>query len=219
MFSEVDNIVFPNSCEVIRIASQHHAFPIYKCGSSSLIESMQDHGWTFVDVKDISAISDPIKVFLRDPKERFLSGVNTYLQHLRQEFCEVDLNTALYFVNRYLFLNRHYAPQFFWLLNLARFSSSATQVIFLPMSDISNLTPRHSRAGISPPEANLVQAIEQFDKEKLELYFYLDQVLHDNIGQVWNLHSFLLQIKNTHPVLYNLIFQNTIDIVNVLPKT
>jgi hypothetical protein len=217
VFSELDSIIFPDGCEVIQVASQHFVFPIFKCGRSSLTESMQDKGWTFVPEAQIRNIAVPITVFLRDPRERFVSGVNTFVQHLRGD--DLDTHTVLYFVNRYLFLNRHYAPQFFWLLNLLRCTGPEVQVTLKPMSDIGQLTHRNSRAAVEPITMELLAQMQRFDWSKLELYFYLDQILMGHMNQTVKIVDLLEHIKKDHSELYDLIFKRTQDMVNALPKT
>ena len=217
MFSELDNIIFPDSCEVIKVTSQHYVFPIFKCGRSSLTESMVDKGWTFVPESDIKNISHPITVFLRDPKERFVSGVNTFLQHLQGE--NLDPHTVLYFVNRYMFLNRHYAPQFFWLLNLFRHAGPTALVTFRNMSDISQLTKIHSHADVEPITPDLLARIDSFNWSKLELYHYLDQILLDHIDKTIKIQDIITHVKTDHANLYKLVFAKTIELANVLPTT
>ena len=219
MFSEVDSTIFPDSCEVIQTASQQFVYPIFKCGRSSLTESMQFKNWQFMSEKDIRQITTPITVFVRNPRERFLSGVNTYIQHLSAEGNDLDQHTVLYFVNKYLFLNRHYAPQFFWLLNLARFVGVDAQVTLCDVADIAQLTPRHSHAGVEPLTDELTEKIESFNWSKLELYFYLDQLLLDHIGQTITISDLIKHVQTAHSELYELIFQKTLNIINVLPKT
>jgi hypothetical protein len=219
MFSEIDSIIFPDSCEVIQVTSQQFVYPIFKCGRSSLTISMESKGWTFIPKQDISKITTPIKIFLRDPQERFLSGVNTYLQHLSRDGNDLDQHTVLYFVNRYLFLNRHYAPQFFWLLNLAQFSRPDTLVTFSPIEEIKQLTDQHSRAKIDPITNELKEKIESFSWSKLELYLYLDQILIDHIGKTITIHDLIKHVQTNYNQLYELVFHPTLNIANVLPKT
>jgi hypothetical protein len=216
VFSEIDSIIFPDGCEVIKVTSQHYVFPIFKCGRSSLTESMADKGWTFVPTEDIKNISSPITVFLRDPKQRFISGVNTFVQHLQGD--HLDTHTVLYFVNRYLFLNRHYAPQFFWLLNLYRNVGPDACVTFRHIEDISQLTDVHSHADVEPITPELRNHMESFDWSKIELYFYLDQVLLNHINQTVRISDLVQHIKTDHAELYNLIFKRTLDLVDALPK-
>lgn len=217
MFCEIDNIIFPNSCEVIQVTSQHYVFPIFKCGRSSLVQTMEEKGWTFVPTDEISNIKYPVTVFLREPRDRFLSGVNTYLQHLAAEGNDLDQHTVLYFVNKYLFLNRHYAPQFFWLLNLARYAPADVLINFQNMEKIKHLTHRHSHAEVSALTDSLRLKIDAFDWSKLELYFYLDNILLGYIGQTVPLSKIITDVQQ-HTDLYKLVFNNSLDIVNVLPK-
>jgi hypothetical protein len=219
VFSEVDNIIFPDSCEVIQTASQHFVYPIFKCGRSSLHQSMEYKGWKFLSEDEIKQITTPITVFLRNPRERFLSGVNTYLQHLSAEGNDLEQHTVLYFVNKYLFLNRHYAPQFFWLLHLAKFVGIDAQVTLCDVTEISQLTSRHSHAEVEPLTDELKEKIESFDWSKLELYFYLDQILLDHIGQTITIGQLIKHARINHSNLYELVFQNTLNIANVLSKT
>jgi hypothetical protein len=217
MFSEVDSIVFPDSCEVIQVASQQFVYPIFKCGRSSLTWKMESRGWTFVPEQDIDKIDTPIRIFLRDPRERFLSGINTYLQHLAAEGNDLDQHTVLYFVNRYLFLNRHYAPQFFWLLNLARFTRPDTLVTFSPITEIGQLTHFNSRAGVEPLTDELDQKINSFNWTAVESYYALDQILIDHIGKTITIHELLTHVQDKHSNLYDLIFKKSLNITNVLP--
>ena len=166
---------------------------------------------------EIKNILYPITIFLRDPKERFVSGVNTFIQHLQSN--DLDTRTILYFINRYLFLNRHYAPQFFWMLNLYRYSGPDTYVNFQHMTDISLLTTIHSHAGVEPITDQLLEHIQLFDWSKLELYFYLDQILLDHIGKTVKICDLITHIKENHATLYNLVFDKSLNIIDVLPKT
>jgi hypothetical protein len=218
MFGEIDNILFPNSCEVLEIVpSQLFVYPIFKNGSSSLTMPASTFGWKTINESDISQIQSPITVFLRDPKERFISGVNTFLQHCHRDYKDLDSRTILFFVEKYLFLNRHYAPQFFWLINLARYSQAPLK--FQHMNDISQITSRVFRPNIIPPTLEFLKEIETFNWSRLELYFYLDQLLVDRIGQTLTYNSLITDAQTNHKDLYDLVFKHTINIVDALPKT
>jgi hypothetical protein len=221
MFSEIDKTIFPDSCEVLEIVpSQHYVFPIFKCGKSSLYESIPSTDWSILHNEEISKITTGITVFLREPKNRFISGVNTYLQQTIKEYPTLDENTILWFVDNYMFLNRHYCPQFFWLLNLARYSNPNVLIRLEHYCDISKLTNHWSDAGITRPTTEFLKKIEQFNWKQLELYLYLDQILFDRIGQELTLKDLMHILKNQYPELHKLVFGKTIDLVNyVLPST
>jgi len=223
MFSEIDNTIFPDRCAVIYLGSaQRYIFPIMKNGSSSFFVQIQKGypaDWKIVTNNDITQIRQPITVFLRPPKERFISGVNTYLQHLERDCPGLDRKTILWFVDNYLFLNRHYCPQFYWLLNLNKYLHPDTLLKLCPMSDIDELANMNYHAEVEPPSSEFLQNIKDFNWSKLDLYFYLDQLLLDRIGQQLTYHELMSDIQNNHKEMYNLIFQPTFDIINALPKT
>jgi hypothetical protein len=216
MFSDLDSIIFPDSCEVIQVASQQYVYPIFKNGKSSLTTSAITNGWTVITNDDISSITDPITVFLRDPRERFISGVNTYIQHLKQNNPELDIKTILFFINKYLFLNRHYCPQFFWLINLAKYLDPATKLYFCDYLKIATLTTQHSKAGVTPPSQEIIDGINNFNWHTLELYFFLDQQLIELIGKSLTFQELITNIRITQPELYDLVFDKTIKLTNVL---
>jgi len=223
MFSEIDKTIFPDRCEVIYLgSSQQYVFPIMKNGSSSFFVQIQEGrrpDWEILTNDQITKIRQPITVFLRAPKERFISGVNTYLQHLNRDFPELDHKTILWFVDNYLFLNRHYCPQFFWLLNLNKYLHPDTQLKLCSMSDITGLTNMNFRAEVEPPSSEFLESIDNFNWKKLDLYFYLDQLLLDRIGQSVTVNELVTDIQLKHSNLYDLIFKKTQHIIDALPKT
>lgn len=215
MFSEIDKTIFPNSCEVLELVpSQHYVFPIFKCGKSSLYDSMPGKNWQVISNDSIGQIRTPVTVFLRNPKKRFISGVNTYLQHIKQDFPDLDQKTVLWFVDNYLFLNRHYAPQFFWILNLSRYLRHDVKLQLRDYRDISALTDHHSKAGISDPSSEFLDSIEKFDWQRLEMYFYLDQILTDRIGHDLSIQELIELVRCQYPEVYNIVFKPSLDFVN-----
>lgn len=218
MFTELDSVIFPDSCEVIEIVpSQHYVYPIFKNGSSSLRQTQELTGWNSLYNNEITKITCPITVYLRDPRDRFISGVNTFIQHCHRDFNDLDTNTILHFVKTYLFLNRHYTPQLFWLINLARYSTAP--LVLQNFVSIDQIVNMNNRAGIAPPTADLLDKIKDFPWQKFELYFFMDQLLMDRIGQTITFQQLITEIKQQHGNLYNLFFQKSLALINVLPKT
>jgi len=218
VFSEIDSIIFPDSCEVIEtVPSQLYVYPIFKNGSSSLYETQKRMHWNSVYNEQIGSIKTPITVYLRDPRERFVSGVNTFVQHCHRDFENLDTTTILHFVQRYLFLNRHYAPQFFWLINLARYSSAPLHL--QNVDAVNQIVEIKYRAQITPPSLEFLSHIENFPWKQLELYFFLDQILIDRQGQTVSFTQLINDIRSDHPELYQLIFQRHLDLAHVLSQT
>jgi hypothetical protein len=217
VFSALDDIIFPDSCEVIKVTSQQYVYPIFKNGSSSIRNTQILKNWQSIKDHDIGLITEPITVYLRDPRERFVSGVNTFLQFNLRETSTLDTDTVLHFVKQYLFLNRHYAPQFYWLINLARYSQ--TPLNLQSIDAINQIVDMNDHAGIDPPSNDFIARIKNFPWQQLELYFFLDQILIDQIGKSMTFAQIIKHIKEQHPSVFDQLFKKSKDIVDVLSKT
>jgi hypothetical protein len=205
MLGRLGQILFPNHVEVLEIVPQHqYVYPIFKNGTSSL----RGEKYPKVNLEDLQNI-DNIEVFVRNPHERFLSGVQTYLKELGPD---IDKKTALYFLNQTHYLNRHYCPQLYWLLNLGRFTNAT--LTLRPMSELVTITNSHANQSIIDPEI-----LEIFSKNKNLLFFNeIDEVLTINlIGKTVTLEKILEVLKEKYEELYHETFDISKEITNVLP--
>lgn len=201
MLSRIDEIIFPNRCEVIEIeASQRYIYPIYKNGSSSLAEYAKQQGYKILLNEQIKRIS-VIDVILRDPMQRFLSGFNTYIYNTKQENPHLDVNTIIYFAEHYLFLNRHYAPQLSWIINLLKYTNKSAVLYLHDMSSLNKFTP----LSIKPNETNMLSP-DVVDRLKNnihnEMYQRLDYLLLDLVGKEITIKEILDQLKTRDPMAY-----------------
>ena len=201
MLSQVDNIIFPDRCDVLEIVpSQRYVYPIYKNGSSSLYES----GFRLVGHDELPNI-DIVDIYVRNPYDRFATGVNTFLQHNSS----LDRATALYFINNYLFLNRHFCPQFHWLVNLQRFTNAKIKIN--PIDTLSDITALRSNQSQDP----LLD--EALNTEKLHFYLSIDKVLtEDLLGKTVPFKLIVQTIRHRYPDVYKEVVQRSIDLCNVL---
>ena len=95
MLSRLDDIIYPNRCEVIEIeASQRYIYPIFKNGSGSITEYAKIQKLKILINEQIRKLSD-INVIIRNPQERFISGFNTYVYNTKQENSQLDLDTIM----------------------------------------------------------------------------------------------------------------------------
>lgn len=136
MYSQIDRIIFPNWCEVYQTASHQYVYPIFKNGTNSLEASQQKNNWKIFVNEQIKKINN-ITVFWRPAFERFVSGVNSYVQWEQRDHKFLEQKTILYFVKKYLFLDRHFCPQYFWLINLNRYMNKDAKILIKPLSDIN----------------------------------------------------------------------------------
>lgn len=197
MLTDLDAVLFPDDCEVVEIPLHNrHIYLIQKNGSSSLRLEAEVQGWKILENQDLTAL-DSIDVYLRDPVDRYLSGVNTFVQHLMRDNAGLDLSTCEFFATQYSFLNRHYLPQWHWLVNLARFISPRCQIRLHALADLSQITHRHLRAGIQPLTNEQAEKLLPTDP-KFQLWFLLDRILLGHCGQSMTWQE-LMSIYQQHP--------------------
>lgn len=204
MFSTLDQILFPTECEVLEIVPHtRYVLPIFKNGSSSLAkENYRKIG--FEELKQVQVID----VFVRDPHERFLSGVQTYLTKLP----DLDPKTVLYFVRHFLYLNRHYCPQVYWLLNLQRFTNAKFHI--RPIDQLSSITRyRENQSAIDTTLKDF------FADTKVKFFNEIDEVLTINlINQTVSMAEIVSVIKANYDDLYDKTFGTAHEIMNALHK-
>jgi hypothetical protein len=103
-------------CEVIKFSENLNIYPIFKNGRSSLTGYASHTDRPILKNKEISNLTD-ITIYIRDPLKRFVSGVHTFF-YLNQ----LKLNdTNLKKIDSFEIVDRHFAPQWFWLLHLHKF--------------------------------------------------------------------------------------------------
>jgi len=199
MLSRIDDIIFPDRCEVIEIeASQRYIYPIFKNGYTSLSEYVQARKCKILFNEQIGKLTD-INIIIRNPQERFISGVNTYVYNTKRDNPHLDLDTIIYFVENYLFLNRHYAPQFSWLVNLTRYANKTTTKLHLHGIDLlKEFTP----LVLKPNETKLLSAevIDRLNNNiHNEMYLRIDNLLLSLVGQVLTFEEILKYLKEKDP--------------------
>ena len=199
MLSRLDDIIYPNRCEVIEIEASHrYIYPIFKNGSSSLLEHARQQNYKILINEQIER-APIIDVILRDPLSRYISGTQTFVHDIKKENPTLDVDTILYFAENYLFLNRHYAPQLSWLINLSQYADAKLRLH--SMEALSTFTP----LTWTPPKDI------QFDQTVLdklsnnvhnEMYLRLDNLLLQLIGQELTFKEILAYLKQQDPQAY-----------------
>ena len=209
MFTEIDKVLFPNKCEVLQTTSHDFIYPIFKNGSSSLYQTAKDQKWNILINNQIKKCNE-ISVFLREPKERFVSGIDTFINHNLTQ--ELDKKTVIHFVNNYLFLNRHYMPQMFWLIHLAKYAKVDVTLHFKQISDIQNYTSVFYNVS----ENKQLFLLE--DIPNINFYIAMDQFLFFYINQKITWIELIKKFKENNTLAYKHIFEYSEKLLNVLPK-
>lgn len=201
MLSQLDNIIFPDRCDVLEIVpSQRYVYPIYKNGSSSLYNS----GFRLLEHDEIKNIP-VIDIYVRDPYDRFVSGVNTFLK----QNANLDRETAIHFITNYLFLNRHFCPQFFWLVNLRRFTDAKVRINSIDsLSEVTDLKFNKNQSLLLD---------ETFANEKIHFYLSIDKVLtQDLLGKTVPFKLIVQTIRYRYSDVYKEVIQRSLNLCSVL---
>ena len=208
MRTALDTELFPDLCEVVEMPLHNQwVYLIHKNGNSSLrLQQARDNLAVFTN-EGIRAL-DRVDVYIRNPRARYVSGVNTYLQHLQRDYPELDFPTAFWFAKRYKFLDTHYLPQFHWLVNLSRYLRSDAKIRIRDFRDIGSIIDFKSRAEVIPPTEEFVKKLLEND-HNVEMWLYLDQILLDLAGKELTWTELLEFYQKNH--------NNIIE--HVLPKT
>lgn len=218
MLSYLDRILFSDRCEVIEIEpSQRYVYPIFKNGSSNLFLAAKANGWRIKLNEQIRHLTD-IDIVIRNPEERFISGVNTYVQLTVESNPELDPATVLWFAKNYLFLNKHYCPQFHWILHLARYTNDDVRLNFISMDDIKSITSIYQPLNIAPVTLDTQQQLTNLKNN--EMYQRIDKVIFECIGSSMTFKQLIQHIQMSDPAAYKFVIDHSQKILNptyVLP--
>lgn len=198
MRTALDTELFPELCEVVEIPLHNQwVYLIQKNGSSSLrIQQKRDNLAVFTN--DKIANLDHVDIYIRNPRDRYISGINTYLQFLLRDNPELDYNTAFWFARRYKFLNTHYLPQLHWIANLSRYLSDHTKLRFRNFDNFSQITDIKFDAFVTAPGPEFAATLFHNDTD-IELWLFLDQILLDLAGQEMTWTQLLDHYQHYHP--------------------
>jgi hypothetical protein len=221
MLSNLDSIIFPDRCEVIEItASQRYVYPIFKNGKSSLYHYGKNNKCRILINEQIKKLNC-IDIILREPEQRFRSGINTFIQMTMRDNPNLNVETVTWFAQNYLFLNRHYAPQFLWLVNLARYTNSDASLNFLDIDQLNDIID------INEKPHEITPITEELDNQLAntpnnEMYNRIDRVLMDCVGQSLTFAQLISYIQKQDSVAYDYVIgrsQRILGPTYVLSKT
>ena len=112
------------------------------------------------------------------------------------------------------FLNRHYAPQFHWLLNLSRHTTA--KIRLRSVSELSQVTRNVTPYTLNNPPRD--QALAEFFNDNMRLHFYLqlDNALMDLVGQTVSFKDIVEHLRTRYPDAYKEIIERSITLCNAL---
>ncbi len=167
------NKLLTADCKVVKVKDKF-VYPIFRVGSTSILHSANE---TYVNEE--IAKCDNILILLRDPGERFVSGLN--------EFClqnKLDVNDTWQTVKQGKLIDRHFAPQYIWLLHLSKFYNG--KVTLMSFDHIKNITQTHKRKKVKP----------RIHVNPLQKFVEIDKLLINLTGQTLQLRPLIKRFKN-----------------------
>ena len=136
------NKILNTDCTVIKLQEQY-IYPIFKNGSSKMFLRKRGkfrgkfRGKKIYDKTDV-LLNDEIGqvkellVILRDPEDRFITGVNKVA-----ELENVTIEDVMHRIKHCELIDRHFMPQFIWLLHLSKYFKGTVHI--RPMSELDNI--------------------------------------------------------------------------------
>jgi hypothetical protein len=131
MLKHWDKLLATN-CRVVGI-KDYTVYPIFRVGSTSL-NAAADREYVNEDI----GVCKHIDVVLRDPEERFVSGLNEY-----STINSMDIKKVWRLVEQGRLIDRHFCPQYIWLLHLYKFYRG--EVTLRSFDFIHHITDIHKR--------------------------------------------------------------------------
>jgi hypothetical protein len=141
------NYILTTDCNVID-TKNHTIYPIFRTGWTSLTSEAIK---TYTN-EEISVCKN-INVLIRDPKDRFISGLNYYCQYKK-----LDLKETWTLVKNGKLIDRHFVPQFVWLMHLYKFYRGT--ITIKPFESIGEFTNIHKKK--DKTKKNYVELLKSF---------------------------------------------------------
>ena len=162
-------------------------FHVFKNGRSSVMAYSKDNYIRPLINAQINRV-DTVTMYLRDPKERFTTGVHSFIEFEKRK-TEVDYDTALHFIASHGLTNEHFEPQFNWVKRLATHFEGNLEL--LSVSDLLLHINYRNRPGI--PEITQ----EQRNKiNKIQPRHTVDELLMEHIGSVLPIRSIIARVND-----------------------
>lgn len=151
------NKLLNTDCVVVKVG-QHTVYPIFRVAQSTLMH-ISDRKYINSDIDHCNHID----IIIREPEERFVSGVNEYC---RQK--NLNLESTWKEINDGRLHDRHFAPQYVWLLHLYKWYKGF--VTIRPFKHISNITEVHKNKSESKIDLPVIESYVAVDRHLTKYY-------------------------------------------------
>lgn len=199
--------------EKINLINTPHGwvYPIFKNGSTTMFNYCKDHtNFNIIPFQADLNINE-ITIFIRRPIERYKSGIQTVVHNLTRDHTFLDQETVSFIIQKYLFLDVHFLPQFHWLLNLTRFIGSDIPLNFRSVEDI-NLIFSNNQTYIPNKNTSIIINEDNFS----DLYLQLDEIIFNFIGSTITFNELLNFIKKDKDARFDEIINVPQSLMRIL---
>ena len=178
--------------QVIQIKEDLFVYPIFKNGSSSLKQYAKRNKCKMLFNEQVRRC-ETITTYIREPKERFVAGVHSYIAFERRKDPNLDYDQVLEQIKTKGLTNEHFVQQFWWLNGLARYYSG--KIKFENSRQLLNLIPDRKIPHLEFPEITP----EQHEKiGEIEFNLAQDYKIWDNyMDKTINLKDLLNVLSKT----------------------
>ena len=210
MLTPLDTSLYSNKIQLAKTPAGW-IFLIFKNGSSTIASYCRERNYKIYYASEITDI-DEVVVFIRNPIDRFKSGLQTVVHNLmRDNDHKLDSDTVAFMVQKYLFLDVHFLPQFHWLLNLSSYIGNNVKLKLQSIDDIDHLLLDNTRR---IPEKSLTITINESNYTNLHLQ--LDEILFNQIGNTLTFAEIVNLVKSDPDAKFDEIISTPLNIAKVI---
>ena len=175
--------------KIVKIKDQF-IYPIFKNGKSSIEMFANSNNCQWL-INSQCNRADCVTVFIRQPKDRFISGVHSFIEFERRKNKNLDYETMLYAIQHHRVTNEHFEPQFFWIKKLGKYYNG--DLYLQDVEKLLDLIPNRNRPGIpdiTTGQKNKIQKIKFND-------LIFDNILFDKyLGEKIKIAELIKEIEN-----------------------
>lgn len=151
------NRLLNTDCVVVRVGG-YVVYPIFRVGYSTLMSVCSEKHINH-DIK----LFNNIDVMIRDPEERFVSGVNEY-----SRLNGMPVQQAWGLINDGKLYDRHFTPQYIWLLHLYKYYKG--KITIRPFEYIGQITAAHVNKSHQKKKVPICENFVEADRHLTRLY-------------------------------------------------
>ena len=165
------NNLLNTDCEVVKIKNEY-IYPIFKNGSST-IRNNAEKVYKNNELKKLKEIT----VYVRNAKDRFTTGVNTYAKLNNK-----NIKTVMEQLSKNKLCNRHFAPQFVWLFHLYKYFRGTVNLKPLEQLQVKeHLNPSKNITNVADVNNYLLvdnKLIEKYNNKSTTLKIIIEDLIH-----------------------------------------